>query len=127
MPHGFRQHWYGSVEQMPKGATEIICLPLSSVLQNFGITCIDFVSLEVEGAELQVLQTLDFNAVHISVIVVEMDGHDPQKDKAVARLLRFNNFEQDDALKNEGNAASIMNGWFINKNFRPYPSPLHRR
>ena len=127
MPHGFRQHWYGSAEQMPEGATQITCLPLSSVLWIFGVTYIDFFSLDVEGAELQVLQTLDFNAVHISVIVVEMDGHDLNKDEAVAQLLRANNFERDDALKNEGHGASITNGWFVNKNFKPYPKSQHRR
>ena len=59
------------------------CLPLLSTPGHFNITHIDFFSLDVEGAELEVLKTLDLSAVHISVLVVEQDGTNPEKDGAV--------------------------------------------
>ena len=80
MPMGFRKQWHGSADVMPgpEGNTKITCLPLATVLQMFDLTHIDFFSLDVEGAELAVLQTLDFSIVHINVIVIEQDSHDPQ-------------------------------------------------
>lgn len=48
-----------------------------------------------EGAELEVLKSLDFSAVRINVIVVEQDGSSPEKDEAVRTLLLANGFELD--------------------------------
>ena len=44
---------------------------------------IDFFSLDVEGAELTVLQTLNFSRVDIRVMVIEQDGSSPTKDKGM--------------------------------------------
>ena len=49
MPPSFRKQHHGSADEMPKGTVEITCLPLASVLQMFGLTYIDFFSLDVEG------------------------------------------------------------------------------
>lgn len=108
---------------MPKGAVEITCLPLASVLQMFGLTYIDFFSLDVEGAELKVLQTLDLSAVRINVMVVEQDGHNPEKDEAVRALLLANEFELDERMR--GDRAAGKNEWFVNRHFRPFAKPLH--
>ena len=42
---------------------------------------IDFFSLDVEGAELAVLRTLNYTAMQIGVMCVEADGRDPTKDQ----------------------------------------------
>ena len=44
--------------------------------------------LQVEGAELTVLQTIDFAAVTFGVLMVEQDGKNPTKDEGVRQLLR---------------------------------------
>jgi hypothetical protein len=124
MPPSYRKEHHGAADQMPKGTIEITCLPLASVLQMFGLTYIDFFSPDVEGAELKVLQTLDFSAVHINVIVVEQDGHNPEKDEAVRALLLANNFELDERIR--GIRAAGRNEWFVNRHFKPFAKPLHR-
>eukprot|EP00953_Heterococcus_sp_UTEX-ZZ885_P039399 20192-Heterococcus_DN1.PRE.7 len=68
------------------------CRPLSAMLKQHGVTHIDFFSasfsmlavrcatvvlmvhsLDVEGAELTVLKTIDFSNVHIEVLIWEKD------------------------------------------------------
>ena len=42
--------WYGiTTEEAPAGADLVPCLPLSTILQMFGVTHIDFFSLDVVG------------------------------------------------------------------------------
>jgi FkbM family methyltransferase len=50
---------------------EVPCAPLSSIFKQHSIVHIDFWSLDVEGGELSVLETVDFAAVEISVILFE--------------------------------------------------------
>ena len=69
-----------------KEITAVPCGPLTPVLQDvFGvaisttatinnITHISFFSLDVEGAELLVLETIDFNIIQIDVIMVEIQN-----------------------------------------------------
>lgn len=121
MPMDFRKQWHGSAGVMPEGTTKITCLPLATLLQMFDLTHIDFFSLDVEGAELAVLQTLDFSTVHINVMVIEQDSHDPQKDEAVRQLLRANGFELDEALN--ATPAGVRNDWFVNRRFKPFGKP----
>ena len=47
------------------------CVRLDSVMARFGVTHVDLFSLDVEGAELSVLQAIDFNRFSASVIVSE--------------------------------------------------------
>ena len=71
---------------------ELPCTPLSTILSEASVSHIDFFSLDVEGAELIVLQTIDFSVVTIGVILVELDGKMQTKDDAVRELLRANDF-----------------------------------
>ena len=43
------------------------CFPLYSILLAHGRTSIDFLSLDIEGHELQVLKTIPWNKVNITV------------------------------------------------------------
>ena len=58
-----------------EGAREEIrlqCVPLYSVLQALGNPRVDFFSLDIEGADLQVLRTIPFDLVDFSVIMIEV-------------------------------------------------------
>lgn len=44
---------------------------LSQVFKEVGVTKIDFLSIDVEGAELSVLRGIDFNQVEIDLILIE--------------------------------------------------------
>ena len=48
------------------------CVPFYSVVQALGSPRIDFLSLDIEGADLQVLMTIPFDKVNISVIMIEV-------------------------------------------------------
>mmetsp|Transcript_60475 Transcript_60475/g.107812 ORF Transcript_60475/g.107812 Transcript_60475/m.107812 type:complete len:273 (-) Transcript_60475:1069-1887(-) len=63
------------------------CRRLDWALDWFGVKHIDFFSLDVEGAELQVLQTIDLSRITVDVVVVETDGHNKTKDEEVNSLL----------------------------------------
>lgn len=71
----------------------------------------------LQGAELEVLKTVNLTQVNISVLVVEMDGSNPEKDEAVRKLLLANEFELDVSMK--GVKAGLRNEWFVSKNFSP--------
>ena len=50
---------------------EVPCRPLSTILSELGVTRINFFSLDVGGSELKVLETIDWNAVKIDVLMVD--------------------------------------------------------
>ena len=47
------------------------CRTLAGLLHEYGITHIDFFSLDVEGQEAAVLSTINFDKVKIDVLIVE--------------------------------------------------------
>jgi FkbM family methyltransferase len=51
------------------------CFPLGVMLDAIGVNKVDMFSLDVEGAELAVLKTIDFDRFEISLIVVEENGN----------------------------------------------------
>jgi FkbM family methyltransferase len=52
---------------------KVPCRPLGVIFDDYAISSIDFFSLDVEGAEVEVLRTIDFSAVRINVIIVEIN------------------------------------------------------
>lgn len=50
---------------------------LSSILDKYNITNIDFLSIDTEGSELAILSTIDFNKYNIDVITIEDNYNDP--------------------------------------------------
>jgi len=67
---------------------DVPCNPMAHILEKNQITHIDFWSLDVEGGEVSVLQTVDFTAVEISVILIENaeDDESDRKRKLVAEM-----------------------------------------
>ena len=63
---------------------------LDQVLTFAGVTKIDYLSLDIEGAELEVLKDFPFDKYKIGVIGVEDNAGD---NIALADLLRGNGFE----------------------------------
>ena len=105
----YRKQWW-------KNATfndtiPIECSPLRDVLEKHAPThsFFDIFSLDVEGDELEVLQSLDFEKVGFGMIVVENDGHDARKDKAVTTLLEAKGYRY---LQRLGNNDIMVNKEF---------------
>ena len=61
-----------------EGGVEVPCRPLSAMLEEYGVTRINFFSLDVEGAELKVLETFNFDKVKIDVLMVEAEFFEAQ-------------------------------------------------
>ena len=75
----------------------------------------------LQGAELEVLKTVNLTKVSVDVLVVEMDGSNPEKDEAVRELLAANNFQLDTSMKNT--KAGLRNEWFVGNKFSPKVCP----
>ena len=89
--HAWRKVLFQKGRVTATGATNhnysVPCRPMASMLEMAGLTRVRLFSLDVEGAELHVLRTIDFSRIEVGVFVVELDGHDKEKDKAVRQLL----------------------------------------
>ena len=50
------------------------CFPLVDVLDVIGVHHIDYLSLDIEGPELEVLETIDWHRIRIDIMTVEIHG-----------------------------------------------------
>lgn len=117
MPPSFRKQWHPSVTAKDVARLPAVaCQPLSSVLHKFNVHHIDFFSLDVEGAELEVLQTFPFESTSLGVVVIEADGHNELKDNSVRKLMMNN------GLTFHGHV--VRNDWFVNDTFVSAFNPL---
>jgi len=58
-------------KEITRAVTTVQCYPLHSLLQAVGNPTVDFFSLDIEGAEMNVLRTIPFNEVNIKVFLIE--------------------------------------------------------
>ena len=100
------------------------CVPLQLILDATGLLDIHLFSLDVEGAELAVLETVNWTVTNIYVIVVELDGHNVAKDQAVRTLLHQQGFitaahHQYGSIRDAciPGADCTLNEVFVNPNF----------
>jgi FkbM family methyltransferase len=81
MSHSFKMTWY-------KTGVRVVTVPCKTMAAYLEpLTHVDFFSLDIEGAELEALLTLDFQKVSIDVFMIEMDEHDEDKNWKIRRLL----------------------------------------
>ncbi|KAK1866405.1 hypothetical protein I4F81_008925 [Pyropia yezoensis] len=66
--------WQRPVRSAPR--RQIDCTTATEVLRRTGLTHIDFMSLDVEGAELAVLEGIDWSHTRIDVIALEEESAD---------------------------------------------------
>lgn len=69
-------------QKLNGGTTDIISVQtykLSTILKKYNITEITYLSIDVEGAEYDVIKSIDFNHVHIDVIGFENNYEDTSK------------------------------------------------
>lgn len=62
------------------GQCHVLELPsvrLDDALAQYGITHVDFLSLDTEGSELEILKTIDFSKITIDVMTVENNFNEP--------------------------------------------------
>uniref|UniRef100_A0A8D8RJD1 Protein Star n=1 Tax=Cacopsylla melanoneura TaxID=428564 RepID=A0A8D8RJD1_9HEMI len=68
-------------EDLSKRYVDVQCFPLVTYLLAMNITTVDYFSLDVEGSELQVLQTIPFDQFNIRTLSVEWTHVKEGKDE----------------------------------------------
>lgn len=94
---------------------EVPCKPMKTILKEANVEKIDFFSLDVEGAELTVLDTIDWS-LPISIFLIETT----KNKKEIRQRMLSNGFRLADfdirSFCRRGRDCS-ENDVFINKNF----------
>lgn len=67
---------------------EVQCFRMCSLLELYGVTSIDYLSIDVEGGEYDILLGLDFSRISVKVIGVENN----YRDARIPRLLVRNGY-----------------------------------
>lgn len=57
---------------------KVDCYRLNDLLEMNGLTHVDFMSIDTEGGELEILKSIDFDKFQIDVITVENNYKDPE-------------------------------------------------
>lgn len=88
MPPSFRATWWKDVQW--EDLVPIRCSPLRQLFREYTphVHFFDFLSLDVEGAELDALRSIDYGKTAFGAILVEADGHDRRKNLAVRLFLQ---------------------------------------
>ena len=114
----FRQRWWPNV-QGPEELETLECVPLQDLLEsqlqhiqdsaNFGLFYFDFLSLDVEGSEWNVLQTINWDKTHFGVILVEAPDNKGMERAAMITYL------QRQGYRHVGEKNNSL--WFLHGNF----------
>ena len=70
------------------------CFPLNSVTAALGVTHVDYMSVDVEGPELEILRTVDWTRLRVDVVAVEYRIHGPQEIDRPATLKKLQDLRQ---------------------------------
>ncbi|CAE7947370.1 unnamed protein product [Symbiodinium sp. KB8] len=89
------------------------CRPMEWYLQKLPKKHVDFMSLDVEGAELEVLLTMDFAEVLVEVFLIELHdwGRSEQTQSWKIRKLMGNLGYKDQQLGREGEDSLMIRSW----------------
>jgi FkbM family methyltransferase len=93
-PHHFEAYFDSPnpyIKSLPQNKVILKPVKLIDIVKSTNIKHIDFLSLDVEGHEYEVLQSWDFS-VPIDIILIEMLGVDNEKDELCRKLLVNNNY-----------------------------------
>ena len=116
MPQFIKDKWWADVTpERLKAFPTVPCRPLPPMLRALGVNHINFWVLDVEGAELEVLHAMDFSAIRVDVMVVELDGSNLPKDNACRALLDKAGFE----VVGSWQGSASRNNWFVNRAYEP--------
>ena len=88
-----------------KPSIDIQCFPLTSITAALGIQHVDYLSLDVEGAELDILSTVDWTQLSVDVMTLEYRKN-TDKLKQLRSLLTSNGTFTEVALLPIGSADS---------------------
>lgn len=90
-----------------KSSIAVSALTLDRILKHHKVTKVDFLSLDVEGYEMEVLKGIDFNDTDISHILVEVNIREYSLEDLNAYLRQFGY----NKVINLSNFSSTTEGW----------------
>jgi len=67
-------------------------LPLKNIFKKEGISHIDYMSMDIEGHELQALKGIDFNKIKINVLTIENMTTSAYGDDSIRNLMLKNDY-----------------------------------
>lgn len=76
----------------------IPCFPLYSILKAIDVKKVDYFSLDVEGGELNVIQSIPFDEIDIKSFTIEWPGNADNRNK-ILEIMKKNDFQ---LLKDDG-------------------------
>ena len=81
--------WVRKAMKLNQTMATVPCHRIDTLLKDAGVKIVDYLSIDVEGAELEVLRGIDFERVQVNIIGVE---HSPRFCE-VYELLTASGFE----------------------------------
>ena len=91
---------------------DVETVPLKQVLHDANVKYVDFMSIDVEGGELDVLKSMDWS-IPVYVICIELDNHNLEKDNACRYILLENGFVP--------NTRLTINEFWVNERYSRIP------
>lgn len=113
-----RERWWPGVTL--KDTEPVQCTHLQSIVdESLGHSnhYFDFLTLDIEGAELSGLQGLDFSKVGFGVLVIESQGrgqYGQGMDMAIEELLNSVGY---DRVQDRAKTCGHRDNWYVNRNF----------
>jgi FkbM family methyltransferase len=121
MSEAFLRMWHPQLTDLTDLSRypSVACVPLSYILSEVDVQHVNLFVLDVEGAELSVLESVDWSSTVFDVIVVEADGNAPTKDQAVIDMLVGLGYVYEEHRH--------PNDWFLHRDFKPSSrtAPVH--
>jgi FkbM family methyltransferase len=71
---------------------EVPCAPMKEMIAESGVSHIDLMSIDVEGYELPLLRSIDFEAIPIRAVVIEVNHNAPHELKLIRDLFHSKGF-----------------------------------
>jgi FkbM family methyltransferase len=93
MPNGHLKGWGLDKELTYKVESK----PISNVIRHLNIDRVDLFSIDVEGGELEVLRTFDWN-IPVYIVLIEMAKYESNKDEDCRKFLISKGFEFDSII-----------------------------
>jgi len=117
IPAWIRSGFYAGVDVDEAKMPLVPCRPLGPLLEMYGVRKINLWVLDVEGAEEEVLTSVDFSRLSVDVIVAELDGGNEEKDARCHDILIKAGF-----VYHAGHRI-VRNKWYVHKDFVPSVAP----
>lgn len=122
MSDSFMKRFHNDIRRIPRDewtnrteAKAIQCIPLKSILEYRRINHVNFLVLDVEGGEMEVLRSIDYSRVRFDVMVVETE----RKFRPVGYANEVKSFLSHQGYRFLPIGKKSRNSWFVHQFYIP--------